>query len=169
MNAKRVKAAEGVILAAQKQGRSLAASLAYALESACLLQSPESAMELELLQRELAAARAELEELRALKPAPIQTCRTCGAGYTYGQPCSQCTYTALLAEVAADEGDEDDGPTDVIDVPDGWRDTPVARRAVEQLRADHSRWEDPHTSELHRDHTEPRDLPARADTPESLR
>lgn len=42
MNAKRVAAAEGVILAAQKT-RKTAAGVAIALESACLLQSPESA------------------------------------------------------------------------------------------------------------------------------
>ncbi|MFJ8345085.1 hypothetical protein ACIQ9J_01655 [Streptomyces sp. NPDC094153] len=41
-------------------------------------------------------------ELEALKPAPIQTCRTCGAGYTYGQRCSTCEFnTRMAAETEA--------------------------------------------------------------------
>lgn len=55
MNAKRVAAAEGVILAALKT-RQTAAGIAVALESACLLQSPESASELAALRGRVAAA-----------------------------------------------------------------------------------------------------------------
>lgn len=40
-------------------------------------------------------------ELEALKPAPIQTCRKCGAGYTYGQPCSACEFKARMAAETA--------------------------------------------------------------------
>ncbi|WP_267244401.1 hypothetical protein [Streptomyces sp. PR69] len=58
MNARRVNAAAGVILAAQKQGKTLAASLAYALESACLLQSPETADEQKRLRVERNRYRA---------------------------------------------------------------------------------------------------------------
>lgn len=54
MNTQRVNAAAGVIHAAMEQGRTLPASLAYALESAQLLQSPESAAELERLRRRVA-------------------------------------------------------------------------------------------------------------------
>ena len=64
MNARRVAAAEGVILAAM-QTRQTAACIAIALDSAQLLQSPESATEVEIQSRELSAARAELKELRA--------------------------------------------------------------------------------------------------------
>ncbi|MFJ5151415.1 hypothetical protein ACIQCF_07470 [Streptomyces sp. NPDC088353] len=38
-----------------------------------------------------------IAELEALKPAPIQTCRVCGAGYTYGQPCSTCEFNTRMA------------------------------------------------------------------------
>lgn len=220
MNSKRVDAAAAVLLAAVKQGKTLPVSWAYALESACLLQSPESAAEqvelrdtlakrTELLRDVQAIARrrfaeatgrkaygdrlkaenaemqaelhetrkevrairswvsentpfsgavpgqvlrtlawlhgsyhsyrsqvekqyakdqetlaqlrkleeriAELEaerhstnealsdamvriaELKALTPAPIQTCRICGAGYTLGQPCSNCEFQTRMA------------------------------------------------------------------------
>ena len=64
MNARRVAAAEGVILAAMKT-RQTAASIAIALDSAQLLQSPESATAIEIQSRELSAALAELKRLRA--------------------------------------------------------------------------------------------------------
>ncbi|MFC9700868.1 hypothetical protein ACFTWD_09275 [Streptomyces sp. NPDC056943] len=55
MNAKRVAAAEGVILAAM-QTRRTAAGIAVALESACLLQSPESAAEARQLRDDVTGA-----------------------------------------------------------------------------------------------------------------
>ncbi|MFD5491530.1 hypothetical protein ACFWH4_00975 [Streptomyces sp. NPDC127091] len=42
-------------------------------------------------------ARDRIAELEALTPAPIQTCRVCGAGYTYGQPCSTCEFNKRMA------------------------------------------------------------------------
>lgn len=36
-------------------------------------------------------------ELEALTPARIQTCRVCGAGYTYGEPCSSCEFRKRMA------------------------------------------------------------------------
>ncbi|MDV5145876.1 hypothetical protein R1T08_17090 [Streptomyces sp. SBC-4] len=70
MNAKRVQAAEGVILAAMKN-RVTAAGVAVALESACLLQSPESASELVRLRSLLDARPLELtgEQRDALSDA----------------------------------------------------------------------------------------------------
>ncbi|MEU8839941.1 hypothetical protein AB0D97_12540 [Streptomyces roseus] len=50
---------------------------------------------------ELSAMRARLAELEALKPAPIQECRKCGAGYDYGQPCSNCAFQAKMAGLAS--------------------------------------------------------------------
>lgn len=45
---------------------------------------------------------ARVAELEALTPAEIQTCRVCGAGYTYGQPCSTCEFRKrMAAEVSA--------------------------------------------------------------------
>ena len=58
MNTKRVKAAEGVILAAMKN-RVTAAGVAVALESACLLQSPEVAAE-QVEQRKTLEQRTHL-------------------------------------------------------------------------------------------------------------
>lgn len=46
--------------------------------------------------------RARVTELEALTPAKHQTCRVCGAGYEYGQPCSSCQFKALMA---AERGD----------------------------------------------------------------
>lgn len=40
---------------------------------------------------------ARVAELEALTPAAIQSCRTCGAGYTYGEPCSTCLFRAQMA------------------------------------------------------------------------
>ncbi|MFY0511839.1 hypothetical protein ACOMD4_15855 [Streptomyces anulatus] len=51
MNAKRINAAAGVVLAAQKQ-RNTATGIAAALEAAGLLQSPESAAELVALRKQ---------------------------------------------------------------------------------------------------------------------
>ncbi|WP_329215081.1 hypothetical protein OG352_05960 [Streptomyces sp. NBC_01485] len=51
---------------------------------------------------ELETLRARVAELEALTPAAIQTCRKCGAGYTYGEPCQSCVFKArMAAEVAA--------------------------------------------------------------------
>lgn len=61
MNAKRVRAAEGVIFAAQKT-KLTAAGIAASLEAACMLQSPESAAELVELHHELDGARLSLWE-----------------------------------------------------------------------------------------------------------
>ncbi|MFJ9029780.1 hypothetical protein ACIRQP_14850 [Streptomyces sp. NPDC102274] len=38
-----------------------------------------------------------LGEAIGIRPAPVQECQTCRAGYTYGQPCSACEYRALMA------------------------------------------------------------------------
>lgn len=55
-------------------------------------------------QHDLRTARAEREataariaELEALTPAAIQSCRKCGAGYTYGGPCSTCMFRERMA------------------------------------------------------------------------
>lgn len=92
MNAKRVNAAAGVILAAQQTDRT-PAGIALALDSAQLLMSPEIAAELERLRArvaELEAVRDALlaerhvtnealddavQELRARQDEPVQTLR----------------------------------------------------------------------------------------------
>ncbi|MGW1463887.1 hypothetical protein ACWCPT_05965 [Streptomyces sp. NPDC002308] len=65
MNAKRMHAAAGVILAAQQQGQA-PAGIAAALEAAGLLQSPESAAELVAVRGRV----AELEMAVAVALAP---------------------------------------------------------------------------------------------------
>jgi hypothetical protein len=45
---------------------------------------------------------ARVAELEALTPAAVQTCRKCGAGYTYGEPCSNCLFRERMkAELQA--------------------------------------------------------------------
>ncbi|MEU4947665.1 hypothetical protein [Streptomyces lavendulae] len=50
---------------------------------------------------QLRADRDRIAELETLTPATFQTCRTCGAGYEYGHPCSTCQFKALMAVEAA--------------------------------------------------------------------
>lgn len=99
MNTRLVNSAAGVINAALTQNRT-AAGIALALESAQLLMTPETAAELESL-------RVRVAELEALTPAAIQTCRVCGAGYSYGNPCSNCLFRAEMAAELKTRGLED--------------------------------------------------------------
>lgn len=55
-------------------------------------------------QRGRRVLRARVAELDALTPAEIQTCRVCGAGYSYGQPCSTCEFRARMAAEVAGRG-----------------------------------------------------------------
>lgn len=124
MNTKRVNSAAGVINAALTQNRT-AAGIALALESAQLLMTSETVAELERYRamelgdtdsrvsatcddpghptwlRAASDNRAcpwcRVAELEALTPARHQTCRVCGAGYTYGEPCAQCEFRARMA------------------------------------------------------------------------
>lgn len=47
--------------------------------------------------RRIAELNARIAELEALTPARVQTCRVCGAGYTYGEPCSSCEFRKRMA------------------------------------------------------------------------
>ncbi|WP_112469443.1 hypothetical protein [Streptomyces triticisoli] len=60
MATRKVNAAAGVVLAAMKAGRQTPTSIAIALDSACLLNSPEQAAEFEQLRDRLPALKAEL-------------------------------------------------------------------------------------------------------------
>ncbi|MEU9333198.1 hypothetical protein AB0D49_08530 [Streptomyces sp. NPDC048290] len=51
----------------------------------------------EKLRVENGRLRDRIAELEALTPAEIQTCRVCGAGYTYGQPCATCVFRKRMA------------------------------------------------------------------------
>ncbi|WP_327329879.1 hypothetical protein OG265_27040 [Streptomyces sp. NBC_01208] len=59
------------------------------------------------LRAEVNRLRARVAELEALTPAPIQTCRSCGAGYDYGQPCSVCKFKKRIAAEIAKASTED--------------------------------------------------------------
>ncbi|MPY47068.1 hypothetical protein [Streptomyces acidicola] len=59
--------------------------------------------ELDAVRNERDEALARVTELEALTPAPIQTCRVCSAGYTYGQPCSTCEFNTLMARETGGE------------------------------------------------------------------
>jgi hypothetical protein len=53
---------------------------------------------------QLRANRDRITELEALTPAAVQTCRECGAGYMYGEPCASCAFKArMAAELSARE------------------------------------------------------------------
>jgi hypothetical protein len=52
---------------------------------------------LSLAAESLRENRDRIAELEALQPAAIQICRKCGAGYTYREPCSVCTFKARMA------------------------------------------------------------------------
>lgn len=74
--------------------------------------------------RERDALRARVAELEALTPAPVQTCRACGAGYDYGKPCSVCEFkTRMAAAIAEDPHDSplSPGACDACgDAPEKW-------------------------------------------------
>lgn len=53
------------------------------------------------LVAEVRRQAAQIAELEALTPAAIQTCRVCGAGYTYGEPCNACLFKARMAAETA--------------------------------------------------------------------
>ncbi|MGO4630550.1 hypothetical protein AB4225_06335 [Streptomyces sp. 2RAF24] len=54
-------------------------------------------------EAELARLRARVTELEALRPARVQTCHTCGAGYYLEHGCGICEFHELLAKRKAGE------------------------------------------------------------------
>ncbi|MFE1849928.1 hypothetical protein [Streptomyces sp. NPDC059489] len=98
------RTASGVITAAWQQGRiaRLADQAAEALESAQLLQSPQTAAELERLRKRVAEleARVAAEECRC--PEPATQCSGCGCGcHARGPEASADKLTRLLAPTQA--------------------------------------------------------------------
>ncbi|MFI1938364.1 hypothetical protein ACH44C_14450, partial [Streptomyces purpureus] len=125
-----LKTANAALLESNDSFCDMVATVVFALGSAQLLQSPEIAAEMSALRARVAELEAErhttnealsdaaealrvqrdrITALEALTPAPIQTCRTCSAGYTYGQPCSTCEFQARMAtELAARQRQQED-------------------------------------------------------------
>ncbi|WP_371612915.1 hypothetical protein [Streptomyces clavifer] len=71
------------------------------------LRNDRHASKLAELRADNEQLRARVAELEALTPAPIQTCRSCGAGYDYGHPCSICEFKKRIAAEIAKSSDED--------------------------------------------------------------
>lgn len=109
--------------------------------------------------------RARVAELEALTPAPIQTCRSCGAGYDYGHPCSICEFKKRIASEIAKSSDEDSYERKVaayLSTPytdDGPRDLRPGAEAARRMIRDRQTAEDPHDSPLHRTYETGHDLP----------
>lgn len=148
MNAHRVNAAAGVILAAQKQ-KNTAAGIAASLEAAGLLQSPESAAE-------LVALRAQVTELEAGREALAARLRA-------GQRWQQGRTPALVAQdfVSQDElramfGIPLVAPWDG----DPCRPCGCPKRFDRHADGCPALAEDPHDSPLHHTYAVCRDLPA---------
>ncbi|MEV5443521.1 hypothetical protein AB0N23_13430 [Streptomyces sp. NPDC052644] len=81
----------------------------------------------------LRANRDRIAALEQLRPARFQDCPVCGAGYEYGQPCSQCEFRKQMAAEV------------------------LAERSTPWVGAREDRYESP----LHSDYATPHDLPAR--------
>ncbi|MEU2799013.1 hypothetical protein [Streptomyces sp. NPDC007117] len=169
MNARRVNAAAGVILAAQKQ-RQTPAGIAAALEAAGLLQSPESAAELERLSDELTGANLalwedgrEIDRLRlALKAAQRGRRQLRAKLDKVAAFCAQrAEYVTNLRNCHPDNGHDYDR----------WQGHAAARRQLSQSLGLPVCWpaedkqstpapvEDPHDSPLHHSYALGRDLP----------
>lgn len=150
----RIEQVSRALKAAMAAGNHDPYNLAFALEVAGLLQSPEKAAELTARRNDALAMRgalspngfparvpmplgetllpavewllARVAELEVLNPARFQDCQVCGAGYEYGQPCSNCEFKARIAAAITSP-------------------------------------EDPYNGPLHHDYATPRDLPAQHD------
>jgi hypothetical protein len=154
--ARAVNAAADVIHRAQVNGTQTATGLAIALESAQLLQSPETARELERLRARVADLEAErhstnealsdaAEQLRADRDriAELEAARTGSGGHSHPEaedvtPQVRKLRALLAGQRAATETDP-------------------GRRAAWRMLAEPL--EDPHDSPLHHDYRVGRDLP----------
>lgn len=134
MNTNRVNAAAGVILAAQKQGKSVPAALAMALESAGMLQSPESAAS--PWQQAVAGLNALVDADVAFHVEPD--------GHISAPFSDEHIEWDLKASRWVLTRDEDDDSHEA--------------KVAEYLSTPYTA-EDPHDSPLHRTYAEGRDLP----------
>ncbi|MCP9209524.1 hypothetical protein [Streptomyces cucumeris] len=58
---------------------------------------------MEVADSEQAELRTQLAAAQQVTPATYQTCRACGAGYRYGQPCQTCEFQAQMKAAAPAE------------------------------------------------------------------
>lgn len=141
-----INAAADVICRAMQQDKSLPATLAYALDAAGMLQSPESTAELARLRAERQTTNDALAELTiALRSAEAERDALrarVGDGGTRTVDEDPITYALT-----------DDGHTAVLAV------TPNVAGLGGALARMRAAVEDPHDSPLHHDYAVPRDLP----------
>jgi hypothetical protein len=141
VNAKRVAAAAGVIHGSQVKGRQTAAGLAADLEAACMLQSPETAAELERLRARVAELEAQRTADHKTWQHDLQTARS-------GQEASAARIAGLeqrlatsRTEAVADVGDwlDEVGQGDAsylvrtVDIPAGRDMKAVPSRALGEV------------------------------------
>lgn len=143
MNARALNALAGVICRAQENGKQTPMGIAIAVESAGLLQSPESAAELEQLRSERASTNAAL--------ADVTTAQRAGefalGGMTRACDSILAERNELRERVAELEAASHPA---ILDLPPSR----VTRRALAQMVT-----EDPHDSPLHHSYRVARDLP----------
>lgn len=140
LSSRAINAAAGVLLAAMEQGTQTPTGLAIALDSACLLNSPEIAAELERLRAEAAELRQQL----AAKARPVDEDPICFALTTKAEQLPAVDAPPRvrhLRELVDRQREQADGIT----------------RRIAPTQA--SQLEDPHDSSLHHDYRLGRDLP----------
>ncbi|WP_318196871.1 hypothetical protein [Streptomyces sp. MCL20-2] len=142
MNAKRINAAAGVILAAQKQ-RQTAAGVAAALEAAGLLQSPVSASS--PWERAVAGLNALVDADVVFHVEPD--------GHISAPFSDEHIEWDLKAKRWVLTHDEDD------ELPPARRDLRPGAEAARRMLRDRPPAEDPHDSPLHHSYALGRDLP----------
>lgn len=171
-----INAAAGVIHAAMQQGKTLPQTIAYALDSAGLLNSPETAAELEHLRKRFAELEAAAGDgsTRTVDEDPITYALTAQAEALHASSGAVITTTT---EPLVDPngcgwcGIPKDKHGRQWTLSAGWhpwnrptqeqiKERMRRRRSVAQLQGLLARQvEDPHDSELHHTYAIPRDFP----------
>ncbi|MFP3990689.1 hypothetical protein U9R90_25130 [Streptomyces sp. E11-3] len=151
-----MNAAADVICRAQKNGTVTPAGIAMALESAQLLQAPDTAQRLAELEARIAEYERPVDEdpiAYALIERASATAGFCRNKSPYGRRCDQ---------LAGHDGDH--GMADGAGGHFGWPAsdedvTPQVRKLRALLSGQRNAVEDPHDSPLHHDYRVGRDLP----------
>ena len=167
-----INAAAGVIHAAMQQGKTLPVAYAYALDSACLLNSPELADELVALRAEVVKLRALVgdgstrtvdEDRIAYELTPEALHTSSGAAVeTTTEPLVEPNGCALcgIPKPHGIQYGSGGGHSFVQPTQEQIKERMRRRRSVAQLRGLLARQtEDPHDSELHHTYAVPRDFP----------
>ncbi|MFF9129158.1 hypothetical protein [Streptomyces sp. NPDC014806] len=106
MNTRLVNTAAGVLAAAMQQGKALPANLAIALDSAQLLQSPETAAETARLRGELAKALEQTAAARVHVTELEENLRAVNAGWSV----SRARVAELEQQLAVKDRPADEDP-----------------------------------------------------------